>query len=173
MAFSTQRGRPRKSTSGVDLGTPELIYKRAHALTAEAIDLCLERGIITQAQHWCAIHLRWLYTLRYGAPGVRAVDPTHLRGIEIKQDDPQWREEREREYQDAIALLQAQRCLDIALSICIYNERPSYLNATMRQRAAQEPYRASKALRERNALTRALDLLGKHWRRTAKDAKNS
>lgn len=172
MAFSTRRGRPRKSTSGADLGTPELIYKRAHALTAEAIDLCLEREIVTPEQHWCAIHLRWLYTLRYGAPGVRAVDPTHLRGLEIKQDDPLWREEREREYQDAIALLQARRCLDIALSICIYNERPSFLSALGKIPSRSPGSPVHKMTQDMQKFTQALDLLSKHWRRPAKKTQN-
>ena len=87
--FPRRRGRPKSVHHGIDRGTPELAQKRLRGETTETLDLCLERGLITPQQHWCGIHLRWLYTLRYGAPGVRSIDPTHTKGIEIKTDDPQ------------------------------------------------------------------------------------
>src|SRR5271154_1852352 len=105
LTFPRRRGRPRSAQRGSDSGTPELVMKRLLGETAESLDLCLERGIITRQQHWCGIHLRWLYTLRYGAPGVRAVDPTHLGGTEISLDDPEWRSAREKEYHDAMKKL--------------------------------------------------------------------
>lgn len=39
MAFTTQRGRPRKPVLQHDLGTPELRLKNALGVTAEPIDL--------------------------------------------------------------------------------------------------------------------------------------
>ena len=71
MAFSTRRGRPpRPRLDDNDNGTPELQFKRALGVTREPIDLCLERNLITPDHHWCSLHLRWLYTLRYGAPAI-------------------------------------------------------------------------------------------------------
>lgn len=128
LPFRHKRGRPKSERPSHDLGTPELIMRRAMGDTAEAIDLCLERGIITPEQHWCGIHLRWLYTLRYGAPGIRAIDPTHLGGAEIKTDDPEWRNAREKEYNDAIILLGTRGFAPMLLNLCIYNERPKFLS---------------------------------------------
>lgn len=88
LSFPRRRGRPRTAHKGRDLDTPELAQKRRTGETTETLDLCLERGIITHRQHWSGIHLRWLYTLRYGAPGIRAVDPAHVRGLDLKLDDP-------------------------------------------------------------------------------------
>jgi len=158
-----RRGRPKSAHSGNDTGTPELILKRLLGQTAEALDLCLERGIITREQHWCGIHLRWLYTLRHGAPGVRTIDPTHLGGIELKTDDPDWRNEREREYHDAIRKLTPSGAAPQILGICIYNERPKFLNPGKKSYAQQELLSISIT-----ALRDGLDILVKHWGRTVK-----
>jgi len=127
LAFPRKRGRPRKALRGPDHGTPELAQKRRRGETIETLDLCLERGLITQRQHWCGVHLRWLFTLRYGAPGVRAIDPAHTRGFELKADDPAWRQEREQEYIDAINTLRAMGQALLVMNVCIYNERPRML----------------------------------------------
>lgn len=122
-----RRGRPRQERPTHDHGTPELALKRALSLTSEALDLCLDRRIITPEQHWCGIHLRWLYTLRFGAPGVRAVDTTHLGGIDIKNDDPKWRSARESEYHEALQWL-GERRARLLLGLTVYNERPKLLH---------------------------------------------
>lgn len=127
LSFPRRRGRPRKNLPKKDYGTAELISKRASGETKEALDLCLERGLITPFQHWCGIHLRWLYTLRYGAPGVRAVDPTHLGGMEIASEDPEWRMKRESEYHIALGALHKAGVGEIIMSICVYDERPDFL----------------------------------------------
>lgn len=139
-----RRGRPRQNRITRDTGTPELVMKRLRGETAESLDLYLERGVISAEQHWCGIHLRWLYTLRFGAPGVRATDPTHLGGMEVKADDPTWRALREAEYNEAIGLL-GRRCKHVLLNVSVYNERPGVQDTIY--------------LRE------ALDLLALHWRR--------
>ena len=135
LSFSRRRrGRPKSMRKGVDTGTPELAIKRQIGETAETLDLCLKRGLITEEQHWCGIHLRWLYTLRYGAPGIRAIDPTHARGMEVKPDDPQWRAQREREYHEAIRTLGGHALL--LMNVCVYNERPAFLNAALYEKEA-------------------------------------
>ena len=111
MAFNRKRGRPKvpEASERKDLGTQELIKKRAYQITSEAIDLCLHKGLITTEQHWCALHLRWLYTLRYGVPSVKAIDPTHFGGKELVSDSLEWRREREREYMEALTAIGTSR----------------------------------------------------------------
>ena len=169
MAFSSRRGRPRSEAApAVDLGTPELIRKRALNITHEAIDLCLERELIGADQHWCAIHLRWLYTLRYGAPGVRAVDPTHLGGRETLSDNPEWRREREREYQDAVLMLGNGARANRLLALCVFNQHPRALLHCVRPPSGTE--RRPVWQREMEDLTEALDVLVRLWcRRKAVD----
>lgn len=67
------RGRPKSTHQGADLGTPELQYYKKHHLTEEVIDRYLRHNILDSNQHWCGIHLRWLYTKLYGLPTARAV----------------------------------------------------------------------------------------------------
>ena len=107
MAFTTRRGRPARAKADLrDTGTPELQFKRALGLTSEPIDQCLERGIITTDHHWCGLHLRWLYTLRYGAPVITTRYADSALMSVPSQETPEWRIEREREYQDAVRILQ-------------------------------------------------------------------
>lgn len=165
LTFPRRRGRPRSSLRGRDNGTPELAMKRQMGGTAETLDLCLQRGIISPAQHWCGIHLRWLYTLRHGAPGVRAVDPTHLGGSELKQDDPQWRALREQEYRDAIKGLMLRGHVPLLMNACIYNERPAFLSL----RPAARGRKLEEATETLTQLREGLDILVALWRRNAKD----
>ena len=151
------RGRPKKIREEKDFGTPELQIKRTLGETAEALDLCLEKGIITPEQHWCGTHLRWLYTLRYGAPGIRAMDLNHVSGLEIKADDPNWRQMREAEYHHSFTLITKRGYGPLLTNICIYNERPAFLQSprkNMRQNSA-----------EIEKLRDGLELLVKHWKR--------
>ena len=124
-----KRGRPKSAQKGTDTGTPELVMKKLLGETAETLDLLLEHRLINQHQHWCGIHLRWLYTLRYGAPSVRTIDPTHVGGNEILLDDPVWRIAREQEYNQAISALgQAGGYNRMIVNLCVHNERPSFLD---------------------------------------------
>lgn len=120
MAYA-KRGRPRLERPHVDLGTPELIMKRAAGLTEESLDHCHRRGIITDEQHWCGIHLRWLYTLRYGAPSVQAIDWLSISCAPTLTDDPDWRVAREQEYHEAILQLQQERLDKLMLDIIVFN----------------------------------------------------
>jgi len=154
LPFPRKRGRPKILRPKLDYGTPELRLRRMRGDTAETLDLCLERGLITEQQHWCGIHLRWLYTLRHGAPGVRAIDPTHLGGIEIKNDDPEWRKLREQEYHEAITKLG--KHMKLLMNICVYNERPGYLREKNPEKRAYKTGPISD-------LSEGLDLLAKLW----------
>ncbi len=168
MAFTRKRGRPKNPTpAGDDRGTPELVRKRTMALTKEALDLCLERNLITQEQHWCGIHLRWLYTLRYGAPTLRAVDPLHFGGRELMQESPDWRREREREFNEAIAAMGPLAWK--ALALCVYNQRPaclSFANAALSIKKGQKNLAAHE--REMDTIRACLDRLIGLWCRRKK-----
>ena len=157
--FPRKRGRPRKILQSRDNGTPELIAKKLTEETTETIDLCYKRELITAQQHWCAIHLRWLYTLRYGAPTVRALDPTHLGGTEPRANDPEWTALREREFNDAMILLNKHGYARLLTQVCIYNECPAFLKN--RGMNARQSALANSFL---NNLRAGLDLLAHHWK---------
>jgi len=159
--FPRKRGRPKSAHRGSDSGTPELVMKRLLGETAETLDLCLERGILTSEQHWCGIHLRWLYTLRHGVPSVRAMDPTHFGGIEIKIDDQEWRIAREKEYHEAIKKIGVGGYTPLIMGICVYNERPAFLKA----RSGKLIALSKNAVVIIENLRNGLDILATHWER--------
>jgi hypothetical protein len=162
LRFPRRRGRPRIIRAEKDRGTPELIQKKCMGETSEVLDLCFERRLITPEQHWCGIHLRWLYTLRYGIPTIRAIDPTHMGGLETKANDQQWRIQREKEYSDAITCLNKTGHASLLMSICIYNERPPLMNRSKLTGARQ----SRRSLAFIHALTLGLDALHEHWKAT-------
>lgn len=123
MAFSHRRGRPRKNCAeAVDYGTPQLQDKRRRCLTMEPVDLLLAQNRITPEQHWCALHFRWLYTLRYGTVTPRAVDPAEIKGLQHKVNYAEWQEEREKEWKEAIHTLKDCGHYQAILNLCIYNQ---------------------------------------------------
>lgn len=156
-SLHARRGRPKIIREEQDLGTPELREKRARGETQEALDLCLAKGLITEQQHWCGIHLRWLYTLRYGAPGVRALDVNHVSGMELQEDDPLWRAAREAEFHEAVQCLQQQGCANLLMDICVHHSRPLFLSGSCRGSIS-----AAKSLMQ---FRDGLELLTKHWKR--------
>lgn len=145
--MSKSPGRPRNERPEHDFGTPELQAKRAAGTTTEALDLCLTLGYLTHEQHWCGVHFRWLHTLRFGAPGMRAVDTTSIGGYALKQESTDWRAAREEEYQHALHLLGP--LASALLNMCVYNERPVSTQA-------------------RGDISKALDILIKCWCRKGK-----
>ncbi|MDX1974438.1 MAG: hypothetical protein SFT92_02055 [Rickettsiales bacterium] len=161
LRFPRRRGRPKQARPRRDLGTPELMAKRLRGETSEALDLCLARGIITERQHWCGVHLRWLYTIRYGAPGVRAVDPSHMGGRETRLDDPAWRNARDDEYNEAMRVLTQSGLALILLNLCVHNERPRFLTMTQKITKA----RATEIERQIELIQSGLDRLAKLWKR--------
>lgn len=165
MAFTTRRGRPKKAAAeGVDVGTPELRFKHAHGLTAEPIDQCLERQLITEAHHWCALHLRWLYTVRYGAPSLTTRYDSGSAGPRTA-DDPAWRRQREAEYHAATALLRTGVHYEPVMRVCVYNEWPAFLDPRLLARTWDEPALAARLERARQQLIDGLDVLAAHWKR--------
>lgn len=68
-----------------------------------SLDAMLDRGLITQAQHWCGIHLRW------------------LSDIQRKNDNPgsAWRHGRDADYYQAKKFLSFCGCLMPVLNLCL------------------------------------------------------
>lgn len=165
MAFTTRRGRPPKATPAHDPGTPELRFKHAHGLTAEPIDRCLSGGVITAAHHWCGLHLRWLYTLRYGAPHLTTRYDFHPDTPPRTADDATWRRQREAEYHAATALLRHHGHYEAVMRLCVFNEHPIFLSPVLRERAWNDAALALRLERTRIACVDGLALLVLHWRR--------
>lgn len=165
---SRGRGRPKKApVPSQDTGTPELIFKRAYDETAEAIDLCRARNLITDEQHRAGMHLRWLHTIRFGAPGVSAYDLTRASGAELRAaNDLLWHRAREEEYQDAIELLRTVKRLDDVMGVCVYNERPFYLKREWLHRAYDDRYVAARIERAICHLQDGLDTLVHGWKKS-------
>ena len=134
-SFSTRRGRPRTRIAAPDKGTPELRVKRAAGITGEAIDLCHRRQLITDSEYWCALHFRWLYTLRFGSPGVQALDLCKTRGNHSPQEDTPWRQARNQEYRQAARLLEAERVLAAVLRVAVFDDSGPVMS---RSASAQE-----------------------------------
>ncbi len=164
MRFTSKRGRPKTVRPDTDMGTPELQKKRAHGLTLEAIDMCLNKNLITQAQHWCGLHLRWLYTLRYGAPGVSSTLTRLYDMPSARPDDPSWRSAREAEFAEAVTLLRTYAYYEPVAQLAIFNERPRFLDEAYRDRAWKNNHSRNLLLTEYQGVTEGLTLLQTHWK---------
>lgn len=146
MGFSRKRGRPKTEKQEKDLGTVELREKRNRDMTAEPIDLCLKRGLIDQLEHESAIRLKWLYTLRFGAPGISAYNPEKVGKSCFRADCEEWLKARSYEYDQALTALAKIGAKRLVMNICIFGQRPEFLM----------PYR--KSLNTANAHTRYAQL---------------
>jgi hypothetical protein len=175
MAFSTRRGRPPRPSEPTDRGTRELQEKHARGLTAEPIDLCLARQHITPAQHWCALHWRWLYTVRYGAPSLISRYDDQAIGVlgGDGSDNEEWRAERAHEYAKARTLLQQHRRYEPVMRLGVFNELPVFLHPAAREKAWHSPAMAQALARAHQQLCEGLQLLVEHWRHLPMPAANS
>lgn len=142
MAFTTQRGRPRKPAAAPDRGTPELQQKRQYNLTQEPIDRCLSHGLISPEEHRAALHLRWLHTLRHGAPKLTVDYADAVASCAIPPTQESWRSAREAEYRHALQLLRHEQAERLVVGISIYHEEPSFLSATLRAKAWHQAHLA-------------------------------
>lgn len=165
MSFTTRRGRPAKPKLMRDNGTPELQAKRTLGLTGEAIDLCLERRLITREQHWAGLHYRWLYTVRYGAPSLSS-HWWQLSGeshASSRADNGTWRIEREREYSEARTLLMQAGTYESVMQIAVYNDLPCFLRPDILQMALARPALLGRIERERLRFIEGAQRLAEHW----------
>lgn len=138
MGFSTKRGRPKKTEVKLEIiinrkpedkGTEELQAKRMLGLTAEPIDICREKGLIDAGQYTAALHFRWLYTIRFGAPGISAFDiENHSNyGRNTRAYDEAWQASREMEYAMAVEKLRSRGALKMVMNIALFNHCPSFI----------------------------------------------
>jgi len=128
MAFSRRRGRPKRSnTQGKDIGTKELIEKRKLNLTVEPLDLCFPRGLINEQQHNAGIRLRWLYTLKFGAPTISSYSPDNIGGNSCKYEDSGWLHRRQNEYNIIIENLERKKARKTVVDICVFSRMPEFL----------------------------------------------
>lgn len=123
MSFTRRRGRPKQEQQEIDFGTAELQSKRKQQITDEPLDWLRKHELITQRQHWCGIHFRWLYTLRYGSATVQSLDAARAKGILHVREYGEWQMEREEEWKEAILHLKTQNLLSSALEYCVYQQR--------------------------------------------------
>ncbi|MBN8531853.1 MAG: hypothetical protein J0L97_08360 [Alphaproteobacteria bacterium] len=120
MAFTRKRGRPRKVLAPrADRGTPELRLRHEAGVTAESLDMAFAKGVLTEDQHRAGTHFRWLHSVRYGVVGLRALDPLHYGGRELKRHDDAWMAEREAEYREAETALRGMGALGAVLEAAV------------------------------------------------------
>ena len=93
---------------------------------SEPLDILLHKNIINEKQHWAGMHLRWLHSIRFGIQNITSLKHYPF-SIEIKQDNPEWREEREIEYSQAIYELKKYKLHDIISSMVIFGKIPKFL----------------------------------------------
>jgi hypothetical protein len=128
MAFPRRRGRPKRTNpTSIDKGTIELMEKRKAGITSEPLDLCWSRGLINELQHASGIRLRWLYTLRFGAPTLSAYSPDRLGGHSCKYEDGEWLRKRQNEYRVIIEHLEKKRLREIVVDVCVFSRMPEFL----------------------------------------------
>ena len=119
-----KRGRPKNISD--NRGTIELQKKRESNLTIESLDLCLQRKIITPVEHISGIKLRWIYTLRFGAPTIQS-KLLQTKFYNSKNYDEKFLQDLQKKYCDIIEVLKEIHAHKIVMSICIFNEFPNFL----------------------------------------------
>jgi hypothetical protein len=124
--FMQNKKRFSKIISNCDLGTPELIYKRAFYATKEPLDLCFEKGLITILQHQYGTRLRWLYTIRHGAPAISSNYPQEFLNSENYRN-PEWIAKQQYAYRCIMKEVKKEGYMKIISDSCIYNIYPIFL----------------------------------------------
>ena len=124
----SKRGRPKSTNTDFDKGTIELQKKRTNNLTTESLDLCLQRNIITPVEHIGGIKLRWMYTLKFGIPTIQS-KLLQMKFYDSKNYDEKFLASLQKQYCDIIEALKAIHAHKIVMSICIFNEFPSFLKS--------------------------------------------
>lgn len=163
MGFTSKRGRPAAKASLTVIEGGKIQEKPRNnrplvIVTSEPIDICYKKGLISADEHRAALHFRWLYTLKFGAPDISAVeyDKFTLSGSRIQ--DPEWQELREREYAMAVEKLRSSGALKIVLNIAVFGYMPGFLiTSRLNKRCFGANYSEVQKLKE------GLDLLVRHW----------
>lgn len=134
MSFTSKRGPKAKSNAALTVieggKTAEQLAelpKKVIRINNEPIDICFAKDLITNEEHWAAIHFRWLYTLRFGAPLVSALNLERINGKENIKNDEKWQEMREREYAMAVEKLRKAGALKTVMNVAVFNIMPKFL----------------------------------------------
>ncbi len=125
----TKKGRPTKKLPlKPDLGTKELIKKRLHDLTIEALDLCFKRGLISPDEHRAGLKLRFLYNQKFGSPSISSPELTDCKGRNIpKFVDPSVFQEYMQLYAEVLNGLDYINSRKLVTDVCIFDMPPSFL----------------------------------------------
>jgi hypothetical protein len=127
MGFSRKRGRPSLNKEKKDTGTKELREKIIRNLTIEPLDLCLKKKLISSNEHKAGIRLRWLYTLRFGSPGISAYHPENQGPSCFRSDDESWLAARHSEYTNMLSALEKIGAKRVVMNICVFNQHVAFL----------------------------------------------
>ena len=106
------------------------------------------------------MHLRWLYTLKFGSPNIAAGDMEIFYGRELKLEDPIWQEHREREYKQAINSLREIKAHKLVMNIAIFNIYPKFLDGVI---SLKNNKRAVENHKEFKLVINGLDIMCKLW----------
>ena len=155
MGFSTRRGRPPKKK---ELPKP----KKTLAQNQEILDVLYKKSLITDEELWAGLHLRWLYTLKFGAPNIKAAEMSHFYGRELRAEDPQWQAARGKEYILAINELRQIKAHKLVMNIAIFDLCPAFLGDIISLKNQQQAVRNH---REFRLVINGLSLLCKLWGR--------
>lgn len=166
MSFTTKRGRPITGKTAnlrvIEGGKPnskdQAISRPKLKIAREAIDIYHEKGLINDGEHRCAIHFRWLYTIKFGAPGISAVN-LDSQDYQQRNPDQKWQEEREKEYAMAVEKLRNCGALKIVLNIAVFGLMPKYMQPGRLSRGEYIRHNFTEVLK----LREGLDILAKHW----------
>lgn len=155
MSFTSRRGRPPKAREE-KLTKP----KKSLSHNQEIVDVLHKKGLITDEELWAAMHFRWLYTLRFGAPNISAIDIGRVSGKVLKLEDPEWQAAREREYGDAVDELRSIKANKIVMNIAVFDICPKFLIAIS---SFKDLKRIAQNHDDFSVLISGLDLLCKIW----------
>jgi hypothetical protein len=126
-----KRGRPKKIISKLN--------KSKNQGIVESLDLCLQKKIITSIEHASAMKLRWIYTLRFGAPTLQSKLKL-IDSYSAKNYDEQLLQDLQKKYRNVIAGLRAIYAHKIVMDVCIFNEFPTFLIVSNLESRLQEKF---------------------------------
>src|SRR5690606_7255651 len=109
-----------------------------HAITAEPVDFCLQRGILSDAQHKAGRRLAWLYRLLYGKPWVTAIAIDDSDFGKKPEDSEAWLTKRQQEWHAALHALTQHQLQHSVLDICVYQQMPNYFYGEIPTRTGRQ-----------------------------------
>ncbi|PZP83955.1 MAG: hypothetical protein DI582_09980 [Azospirillum brasilense] len=122
----------------------------------------MSQQLIDAQQHRAALHLRWLHTVRYGAPVLSTRYQDRI-STSAEPFPDSWRAAREEEYRGALVILRQWHAHDLVLRVAVYHETAAFMHATLRQRAWHEPALAQALEAQHQRLCAGLQALCEHW----------